>query len=119
MSRKAISQYLRSKVYEKHGVTCFYCKETPEYIEIDHVFPVAFGGENNIENLVPCCSRCNSQKFTMDMHEWSFKLEDMIERYEKELLRMKKMHKSVGTLIEADYQEFKEWERQRELEGKN
>lgn len=40
--------------------TCQYCGE--EATGIDHIIPLARGGTNGDENLVPCCIRCNRIK---------------------------------------------------------
>lgn len=41
--------------------TCAYCNTNP-YGHIDHIVPVALGGSNDIENLVPACASCNLSK---------------------------------------------------------
>jgi 5-methylcytosine-specific restriction endonuclease McrA len=40
---------------------CAYCGST-EKITIDHVVPLARGGSNYIENIVPACLSCNCRK---------------------------------------------------------
>lgn len=34
----------------------------PRTIKIDHVVPLSRGGSNALDNLVPCCTSCNSSK---------------------------------------------------------
>lgn len=41
---------------------CPYCGEYTEKLTVDHVVPISAGGTNTIENLIPCCSSCNSKK---------------------------------------------------------
>lgn len=50
------------------GWKCFHCGKdlTPETITKDHYQPLAKGGSNNVENLVPSCSPCNKVKG----HRW-------------------------------------------------
>lgn len=54
----------RIKVYERDGYMCHYCKKqlTRFTATLDHVTPVAEGGDNSFENLVTACLRCNSRK---------------------------------------------------------
>lgn len=46
------------KLIEIHGEMCFYCQIEPSLC-IDHIIPVSYGGNDEIENLVPSCNRCN------------------------------------------------------------
>jgi 5-methylcytosine-specific restriction endonuclease McrA len=64
--RKRASQYtskphIRKKVFDRHGKKCLKCGSTKN-IQIDHIVPVASGGENKIDNLQPLCKKCNSAK---------------------------------------------------------
>lgn len=59
--RKQISQSLRRKVFEAKGENCTYCGIGP-IRGLDHIVPVARGGENTFDNLAPCCDSCNSKK---------------------------------------------------------
>lgn len=43
------------------GNVCFYCGEARP-LTVDHKIPIARGGADNIENIVPSCARCNSRK---------------------------------------------------------
>lgn len=63
--RVAIPRHIRSAVWDKTGGTCWYCKKpiNPyDDFQVDHVIPVAKGGANRIDNLVPCCQACNASK---------------------------------------------------------
>ena len=62
--RKHIPQKIRWKVYCRDNFTCVYCgRKPPEVVlEIDHIIPVSFGGDNNIDNLATSCKRCNTKK---------------------------------------------------------
>lgn len=66
VKRKPISPSLRFDVLEKDNFTCQYCgaKATDENVllEIDHIVPVSKGGDNNIENLITSCKKCNIGK---------------------------------------------------------
>lgn len=64
------------EIVKKHGTKCFYCKgdahDSSDYkgFQIDHVYPRSLGGSNDINNLVPCCRRCNVAKGTKTIDEW-------------------------------------------------
>lgn len=62
--RKPISKKLRFEVFKRDGFTCQYCgRMAPDVIlEVDHINPVANGGDNDIMNLVTSCRDCNRGK---------------------------------------------------------
>jgi len=56
---------LRGNIWEKTGGICWYCGiQTNPWRNfcIDHVIPISSGGDEGDNNLVPCCSKCNSRK---------------------------------------------------------
>lgn len=48
----------RSALEEMHGVKCLNCGTT-EHIEWHHIVPLACGGTNNKENIIPLCHCCH------------------------------------------------------------
>ena len=62
--RKALSKKLRFEIFKRDAFTCQYCGGHPpeQILHVDHIVPVAEGGENNIDNLVTSCSACNLGK---------------------------------------------------------
>lgn len=44
------------------GMKCNYCEQTMTKYEIDHIVPIARGGDNSNENLQLLCAPCNRQK---------------------------------------------------------
>ncbi len=62
-----------------HG-RCIYCGEVLKFsgnykrgeplLTIDHVVPRSKGGSNDIENLVPSCNRCNSNKSDLNSEDF-------------------------------------------------
>ncbi len=54
----------RLKVYERDQYICRYCQKqlTRFTATLDHVKPVAEGGDNGLGNLVTACLDCNSRK---------------------------------------------------------
>lgn len=59
-----ISKEKRAKVYNKYNGRCAYCgcKLTKNNKTVDHWVPISGGGDNNIDNLYPCCLQCNKDK---------------------------------------------------------
>lgn len=55
--------------YDYH---CAYCGKLSNKLQKDHVLPVSRGGTDNIDNIVPACSRCNQSKFNKMLGtEWT------------------------------------------------
>jgi 5-methylcytosine-specific restriction protein A len=83
--RVPIPPPVRRHVYARDGYTCVYCGRHGRrlLLTIDHVFPVALGGTNDIGNLVTACRPCNLTKgarlldgtgrrrFTEERHAWA------------------------------------------------
>lgn len=49
---------------------CVHCFEILTVQTIDHIVPLAGGGGSEIENLAPCCHRCNSSKGRKPLIIW-------------------------------------------------
>lgn len=62
--RKPITKKKRFEVFKRDNFTCQYCgRMSPDVIlEIDHIVPVAEGGNNGLLNLVTSCRDCNRGK---------------------------------------------------------
>ena len=62
--RKALSKKTRFEVFKRDHFTCQYCgRMAPDVIlEVDHIKPVAKGGDNKILNLITSCRDCNRGK---------------------------------------------------------
>lgn len=62
----------KRKILAKTKGHCIYCgvKLDTENFSVDHVIARALGGEDTLENLVPCCRSCNSAKRTKDITEF-------------------------------------------------
>jgi hypothetical protein len=62
--RKALSKKMRFEVFKRDGFTCQYCGAHPpgSILHVDHIVPVAGGGENDSDNLVTACEKCNQGK---------------------------------------------------------
>lgn len=62
--RKAIGKRLRFDIFKRDGFVCQYCGAHPPSVvlQVDHITPVALGGQNDIDNLVTSCQPCNIGK---------------------------------------------------------
>lgn len=62
--RKPLSLKTRFEVLKRDQFTCQYCgRSAPEVVlEVDHIVPVADGGDNSMFNLVTSCYECNHGK---------------------------------------------------------
>jgi len=56
-------------VKEFFDYSCAYCGKQVA-LTVDHVVPLASGGSNNIENIVPACLSCNCSKGSREMLSW-------------------------------------------------
>lgn len=62
--RKSLSKKTRFEVFKRDSFTCQYCgAKAPDVIlEVDHITPVAEGGDDDLTNLVTSCFDCNRGK---------------------------------------------------------
>lgn len=62
--RKALSKKTRFEVFKRDSFTCQYCGSmAPDVVlNVDHIIPVAKGGDNHLLNLTTACFSCNSGK---------------------------------------------------------
>lgn len=60
MSNRSLTYKKRwKKLITYYGHRCFYCRQEIA-TTIDHVVPYSWDADNDIDNLVPACSLCNS-----------------------------------------------------------
>lgn len=52
----------RKNIYLRDNHACQYCGKAGCTLTIDHVIPKSRGGEDEWENMVACCARCNNRK---------------------------------------------------------
>ncbi|KAL2480395.1 HNH endonuclease [Abeliophyllum distichum] len=66
--RKVKRTLSRKNIFYRDNFTCQYCSSS-ENLTIDHILPIALGGEWTWENLVTACARCNSRKGQKTLEE--------------------------------------------------
>ena len=95
--RKAIGKRLRFEVLKRDSFTCQYCgSQAPDVIlEIDHVNPVASGGDNDILNLITSCKDCNSGKGAKQLSDAS-----VIEKQKAQLAELNEKRLQLEMMIE-------------------
>jgi 5-methylcytosine-specific restriction enzyme A len=59
--RIPIPEYVRDYVLKRDNYKCKQCSKTSN-LHIDHLKPLAKGGENDLSNLQILCSSCNLAK---------------------------------------------------------
>lgn len=64
VERGKVSNKMRFAIYKRDGYRCRYCRrsEKTDYLEIDHIKPIAKGGKSTYDNLQTLCRRCNKIK---------------------------------------------------------
>lgn len=69
--RKSISKKVRFDVFKRDAFTCQYCGAHPPAVilHIDHIIPLALGGENHIDNYITACAPCNLGKSATSLAE--------------------------------------------------
>ncbi|KAF1858776.1 hypothetical protein Lal_00044810 [Lupinus albus] len=67
------SNLSRKNILFRDNYTCQYCS-LRENLTIDHVVPIALGGEWEWENLVTACAKCNAKKGQKTLEEAKMKL---------------------------------------------
>lgn len=69
IKRRRISAEERKKVFDTYNGRCAYCgtQITLSGMQIDHKKPLAIGGEDEFNNMIPACRSCNKYKHTLDI----------------------------------------------------
>ena len=58
-SRKKISKKIVRFLYDMQEGLCAYCSKKLDNYHVDHIYPLAAGGTNDISNLAISCPTCN------------------------------------------------------------
>jgi 5-methylcytosine-specific restriction endonuclease McrA len=57
-------------IKDKYKNHCVYCMKPFKRLTMDHVVPLAKGGEHSPDNIVPACKPCNNSKHARDLYTW-------------------------------------------------
>lgn len=91
----------RKNIIRRDGNKCAYCGKKETNLTIDHIIPKARGGQDQWENLVASCVRCNNQKGDRTPEEAGMKLN--VRPYKPNYIMFLK--NSVGT-VESSWKQF-------------
>ena len=99
----AVTKRVRFEIFRRDNNACRYCGQTaPEVkLTIDHVVPVALGGDDNPANLVTACFDCNLGKGSTSPDE------NLVAEVSDETLRFAKLAKQAWAVrVEAIQKEW-------------
>lgn len=105
--RKQISKKVRFEVFKRDSFICQYCGAHPpqEILHVDHINPVANGGDNHIDNLITSCQSCNLGKGARLLTSVTKSLKQKaaeIEEQEKQLLGYQSVLQAKKDRIEQE-----------------
>jgi len=77
-----ITKYRRNKVINDKGNRCYYCGDllNSRNLNIDHFNSRIQGGKNNVENLVPSCTYCNTVKGGRNIEEFRERIYELAKK---------------------------------------
>lgn len=94
----------RKGIFTRDGYKCAYCGTAHLPLTIDHITPRAKGGENDWENLVCCCTKCNNLKGDRTPEEVGLSLK--VKPRRPKCLPYISYHKFVNALNNPDWNDF-------------
>jgi 5-methylcytosine-specific restriction endonuclease McrA len=68
--RQQIKPKTRQRILCRDLHECRYCGARDEPLTIDHIWPAAYGGSDDDDNLLTCCKTCNSSKGAKTLAGW-------------------------------------------------
>lgn len=95
--REGLSKKTRFEVFKRDKFTCQYCgRMAPDVIlEVDHLNPVAKGGDNDILNLITSCRDCNRGKGKNLLSQ-----ADVLKKSQKQLLDMAEKAEQAQMMVD-------------------
>ena len=95
--RKTLSKKTRFEVFKRDSFTCQYCgRSSPDVVlEVDHIVPVAEGGENDMMNLVTSCFDCNRGKGKRELSD-----ESVVVKQKEQLDKLNERREQLKMMIE-------------------
>ena len=116
--RKGIRPLVRFEVFKRDGFTCQYCGASPPtaVLVVDHIRPVADGGNDDDINLVTSCQSCNQGKAARKLEKTPAPLSEMVatetermrQSIEYEKLRME-LTKIENDAVDDAVKSWKKW----------
>jgi hypothetical protein len=108
MVRQPIKTSVRFEVFKRDSFTCQYCgRKAPDVVlQVDHITPVATGGENDILNLATSCRECNSGKSDKKLSDSAAieKRRGQLEDLEERRQQLQMLHDWHISLLDLDDQ---------------
>lgn len=97
MERTKIRKKTRFEVFKRDKFTCQYCgRMAPDVIlEIDHINPVANGGDNDIMNLVTSCRDCNRGKGKTELCD-----DSIVQKQKKQIQELAEKNEQLEMMLE-------------------
>ena len=95
--RKSISKKKRFEVFKRDAFTCQYCGRTaPDVVlEVDHINPVANGGDNDLMNLITSCYDCNRGKGKRTLSD-----KEELKKQQEQLKRINEQREQLKMMLE-------------------
>lgn len=103
--RKPISKKLRFEIFKRDDFTCVYCGQKPPHVvlEVDHIVPVASGGENHFGNLITACFDCNRGKGKTELSSIPESLADKAARIKEAEAQLKAYRKILQSQADREH----------------
>lgn len=95
--RQPMSKKLRFEVFKRDKFTCQYCGEAaPKVVlHVDHIRPVAGGGDNDLLNLITACQSCNGGKGARRLDDAS-----EVEKQQPQLAELKAQREQIEMMLQ-------------------
>lgn len=78
--RVKFSDDTRTNIYKKQNNKCATCEKNAP-TQIDHILPLANGGNNNMDNLQGLCKQCHQDKSKNESEEGYFNVDELASSY--------------------------------------
>lgn len=97
MARKNITKKVRFETFKRDSFTCQYCgRMAPDVVlEVDHINPVANGGDNDVMNLITSCFDCNRGKGKRKLTD-----KDEIKKQQEQLKELNTKREQLKMMLE-------------------
>jgi hypothetical protein len=107
--RKRLTESAKKNIYIRDKYECQYCG-SKEDLEIDHIIPLSKGGNNEPDNLITSCHKCNALKGDKT-------LEEFITNNKYNIKFLDRVSKILDTLKEKEkeQEQYKEKEKEKEI----